>query len=249
MCGLATAHPKRSRQFRDFGLPRFARGERSLQQIRPPRRGQRLRLGLAPGGDLGVIAGEQNVRNRRGLRSRAAWYSADIRAGRSRNSLRCRIASLPITPGSRRTAASSSTSAASLAAGEHIIADRNLFEIARFDHPLVDAFETAADERRRRRRAASSRTRACVSGLPRGLMSKRGRAIVRRERGIEARGEHIGAHHHAGAAAGGRVVHAAMPAEAVGADIDASQGSRCRAPAHRRRAKARAGPETSRERA
>ncbi len=64
--------------------------------------------------------------------------------------------------------------------------------------------------------AASSRTRACVSGLPRGLI-KQARARIAWRRGMVDRfGKHIGAHHHARPAAGRRVVDRAVP---VGGEV------------------------------
>ena len=67
--------------------------------------------------------------------------------------------------------------------------------------------------------AASSRTRAWSSGLPRGLISSRGRGSSGGRHGVDGRGQHVGAQHHAGAAARGRIVHRAVPAEAVLADV------------------------------
>ena len=65
---------------------------------------------------------------------------------------------------------------------------------------------------------ASASTRACVSGVPRGDSRRRGRAIGRRR--VDGAAEHVGLHHHAGAAAGRRVVDAAMLVGCEGADID-----------------------------
>ncbi len=64
-----------------------------------------------------------------------------------------------------------------LAAGENIVADRDLLELAPVDHPLVDAFETPADDDQRLARPQVARTRSCVSGRPRGLIRRRGRSL------------------------------------------------------------------------
>ena len=67
--------------------------------------------------------------------------------------------------------------------------------------------------------STSARTRAWVSGAPRGDISRRGALIAGRCVRVEAGGEYVGAHHHAGAAASGRVVDRAMAADAVRADV------------------------------
>ena len=53
-----------------------------------------------------------------------------------------------MTPGSSRTHGVEQRHRGDLAAGKHVVADRNFFELARFDHPLVDALEAAADDER-----------------------------------------------------------------------------------------------------
>ena len=88
------------------------------QAPRGPRTGRagarREPLGLAsaPCGDPGVVAGNQHLGDRPLPRTPAAACNADARADRSRNFRPLPEASLPITPGSSRTTASSRTSAA-----------------------------------------------------------------------------------------------------------------------------------------
>ena len=151
-----------------------------------------------------------------------------------------------MTPGSSRTQASSSTMRGDFAAGQHVVADRDLFEPRGLDDPLVDALEPAADDDD----AGAGRQlahAACVSGLPRGLISSRGR------------GSSAGAPRRCAAAStsqrstmpgpppAGRVVHGAVAAEAVIADI--LRLERPEPPRQRiaRQRQARAGRETSRE--
>ena len=76
--------------------------------------------------------------------------------------------------------------------------------------------------------AASSRTRACVSGLPRGLISRRGRGSPSRRGAVDRLGQHIGAHHHARAAAGRRVVDRAVPVGREVADLHRLERPRAR---------------------
>ncbi len=86
--------------------------------------------------------------------------------------------------------------------------------------------------------AASSRTRACVSGLPRGLISSRGRGSPVGRGVVDRLGQNIGAHHHAGAAAGRRVVDGAVPVGGEIADLHGLErpGSGLQRPAGQRQA-------------
>ncbi len=67
--------------------------------------------------------------------------------------------------------------------------------------------------------AAHSRAFAWPKGLPRGTHDEARSRIVRSERRVEARGDDVGPHHHAGPPAGRRVVDCSMPPEPVLADV------------------------------
>ena len=127
-----------------------------------------------------------------------------------------------MTPGRSRTQASISDHGRDLAARQHVVADRDLFELPRLDHALVDALEPAAHDDRRPARARASATRACVSGAPRGVISRRGRVSSGADAASMRARQHVGLHHHAGAAAGRRVVDGAVPVGGVLADVAAS---------------------------
>ena len=70
----------------------------------------------------------------------------DIPAARRRSFLRRSRLSLPITPGQQPYAGVDQRHGGDFAARQHIIADRDLFQPARRDHPLVDPLEPAADQ-------------------------------------------------------------------------------------------------------
>ena len=91
-----------------------------------------------------------------------------------------------------------------LAAGQHVVADADLLGAARVEHALVDALVAAAQQHARR---ARPRARAPVLGQ-RPRRAATGRAAAARRRGADRRVEHVRPHHHAGAAAERRVVHA-----------------------------------------
>ena len=82
-----------------------------------------------------------------------------------------------------------------------------LDEIARVDDPLVDPFEARAQHHYARPRRPFARLRLAERRAARAHQQARARIGWNR---IERGGEHIRAHHHAGAAAGGRIVHGAM---------------------------------------
>ena len=100
--------------------------------------------------------------------------------------------------------------AGQFAAGEHVIANGDLLVAERFDHPLVDAFIVAADQRHRFVLRQPSGRRLIV-GLARrrekhhmGLAASLGGALGLH--GAQAVGDGLGVQHHAAAAAVGVVV-------------------------------------------
>ena len=210
-------------------------------QVRPALAGQPLGLGVAPGGDLAVIAGDEHLRDRPALPHlrpgvlrvfQQAVGEALLGAG----GLRAHDA------GHQPHAGIDQRHGGDLAAGQHVIADRDLFESARLDHPLVDALEAAADHdgagavRQRLDAGLRQRRAARATSAGEGAPSLR--------RGIERAGEHVGLHHHAGAAAGRRVVDGAVLVgrEARGCRRRRATTGRRRAPC--RRGSGRAVPET-----
>ena len=118
-------------------------------------------------------------------------------------------ASLPMTPGKQPHAGVEQRHGGDLAARQHVIADRDLLEAAGLDHPLVHALEAAADDDRaralRQRRAPAPASAARRAGSSAGA----GAVVGRDAASMRAR-QHVGAHHHAGAAAGRRVVDRAV---------------------------------------
>ena len=88
--------------------------------------------------------------------------------------------------------------------------------------------------------AASARTRLCVNGAPRGLIKMRGREAASAR--IDGARQHIGLHHHAGAAAGRRIVDAAVLVRGMLADVDRHRATRGLTPAPCRRGSAPSGP-------
>ena len=97
--------------------------------------------------------------------------------------------SFPITPGISRTQASISDQRGDLAAGQHVVADRDLLERPRRDQPLVDPLEAAAQHHRaiapgqRRRPGPASTARRAGSSAGEGgrrPAPRRSRAPARR---------------------------------------------------------------------
>ena len=125
-----------------------------------------------------------------------------------------------------------------LAAGQDIVADRNLLQGTRLDHPLVDAFEAAADDQctRPNRQLAHLGLRQRPSARAHQQPWPR---IAGRRGVVDRLGQNIGAHHHAGAAAGRRVVDGAVAVGGEIADLDRLQRPRSgfERPAGQRQAK------------
>jgi hypothetical protein len=100
---------------------------------------------LSPRRDLRMIPRSQHFGDRAPFPFTEVGYSADIREAPVRSSLPLRWKAAPITPGSRRTQASRITIAAELAAGQDIVADRDLLDRG-LEDPLVESLEAAAQE-------------------------------------------------------------------------------------------------------
>ena len=88
----------------------------------------------------------------------------------------------------------------------------------RFDHALIDALEarTKNDEARARRPFAGPRL---AEGLAARAHDQARPRVIRGKRCVEARGDDVRTHHHAGAAACGRIVDRPMATEAMLADV------------------------------
>src|SRR6185437_16809665 len=95
------------------------------------------------------------------------------------------------------------------------IAHGDLFQVPRLDGALVQPLEPPAEERDARTGGKFAYTRLRQRLAAWGEIDL-GRAVRRR---IERGTGHVGAHHHARTAAGWRVVHRAMFAEPVFADV------------------------------
>jgi hypothetical protein len=125
------------------------------------------------------------------------------------------------------------------AAGQHEVADRNVFVDARIEKALVDAFVAAADEdqaeRGLRRKFAHARIGQARAGRRQGNHARRraaGRAL-RRPRPLDGLCKRFGKHHHARATAERPVVHGAMVVRGEVARIEGGelpQALRQRAP-------------------
>ena len=122
-----------------------------------------------------------------------------------------------MTPGSRRTQASSSASAAISPPDKMKVAERYFLEAARLDQALVDAFKACAHNDN-----SQPVRELCGPALPERQAARthqQTRARVMRE-AVECVRKHIGLHHHAGPAAGGRVVDGAMFVGRMRANVD-----------------------------
>ena len=182
-------------------------GQIGRPEVRAALPGEPFGLGAAPVRDLAVVA-RQSARPGSARPSKTGGrvycgYSSSPSAKLSS----AIEASLPMTPGSSRTQASSSAIAAGLPAGEHEIAERNFLELARLDQPLIDALEAAADDH-----DAEPGGQHCRPSLRQRCAARahqQARAMVVRN-GVERARQHVRLHHHAGPAAGRRVVHGAV---------------------------------------
>ncbi len=218
-----------------------------LEQIRPPRFGQRARLSLTPTGDLAMIAGQQNFGNFTALEDAWLGVMRIFKQAVLEAFFRTRFF-LAHDAGQQAHNRIEQYQRRGLAAREHVIANGDLFQIARFDQPLVDTLKAPANDRGARPsgQVADARLRQRFSAW---AHEQPWAVIIRRQRRIEACGEHIGAHHHAGATTGRRVIDIAMFAEPMRADVDRFKLPDARASTRRRPTTDPAIPETSQERA
>jgi len=116
--------------------------------------------------------------------------------------------------GIRRTDASISAWAA-ISPRQHEIADRDFLDLPRGNHPLVQPLEAAAQQD-----CAGPETSAFTApGQRRAARREIDQRAARTLHRIDSGSRHVGAHHHAGATAGGRIVHRAVLADAVLADV------------------------------
>ena len=176
-------------------------------QIRTPGAGERLRFGLAPLGDLAVIARKQNLRDR---------AAAPLPDG-------C-IAGVPVArsapPRWRRSPARWAANARwhpawpapRSAPGQDKIAKADFFNVRLIQHPLIHPLEPSAKQGDT---VGCGQRRAVfwVKGAPRGDAYTTGqRAIGGRTGGRNGKrpSHHVCAQHHASAATRRRVVHVAM---------------------------------------
>ena len=125
----------------------------------------------------------------------------------------------PITPGSSRMQASSSMSAAG-SPPDRTTSPTETSSISRAAKMRSSKPSKRPHSRITPGPAASSRTRACVSGLPRGVMAMTGRARLVRLSVIDRRAQHIDPQHHSRAAARRRVVDGAVLVDREVADLD-----------------------------
>ena len=129
------------------------------------------------------MAGQQHLRHGAALPVLRARVVRVFQQAVARSSPRSAISPPPITPGSSRTQASSSASAASSPPESTKSPRRDLVELARLDHALVDALVAAAEQRRRRARRRG-RARSAWSSAGRAAS---GRSAARPGRAVDAR--------------------------------------------------------------
>ena len=173
--------PRKDRFLNGFGERPTGRAGGPGSAFPPPPAARRPTLPWSPDRSTSGMSGPPRS---------AAGCIAGIRAAPRQSSRPPPDSSLPMTPGSSRTQASISTMAASLAAREHVVADRHLFQVPPGDHALVDALEPAAhhddagsggklaDPRLRQRRPA--RRSSAGAGADRRRQPRRWRRRARR---------------------------------------------------------------------
>ena len=133
---LSACHPL------DFG-PFFGLFVRLVgrPEVRPALGGEPLGLGAPPRLDLGVVAGGEHLRDRLTLEDRWPRVLRIFKQSVGEAFLG-RRGLLAHDAGQQPHAGIEQRQRGDLAAGEHEIAERNLFQSARLDQPLVDALET-----------------------------------------------------------------------------------------------------------
>ena len=122
-----------------------------------------------------MVAGGQDLRDRHGPRTPAGRVYCGYSSSPSREAFLGAGGLLAHDAGQQPDAGVEQRQRGDLAAGQHVIADRDFLEAARRDHPLVDALEAAAQDDGAGAGGELGAPGACVSGAPRGLISRRGR--------------------------------------------------------------------------
>src|SRR6185503_9885289 len=96
---------------------------------------------------------------------------------------------------------------------------RDFLHVPGFDHALIQTLETAAKEDGTAAFGKLAHALLGKWGAARGQVDQRARCVSDRRQRVERGGGDIGAHDHAGTSAGGRVVHGAVAAEPVIANV------------------------------
>ena len=149
-----------------------------FREVGPALAGDPQRFLAPPSGDAGVIAGQQNVGDRAPLpfaraRIMGIFEQAAIR------SFPARQFRLAHHAGQQADAGVEHGERRDLAAGQDVVADRD-FVRSRASITRSSTPSKRAQTMTRPGPAAHSRAWACVNGLPRGLISRRGRGIRQR---------------------------------------------------------------------
>src|SRR5262249_8235233 len=175
-------------------------------------------LGAAPGRDLGMVAAGEHGRDGTALPELRPGILRVFEQAVAEALLRAR-GLLAHDAGEKPDAGVEQGEGCNLPTREHVVADRNFLEATPFDQALVDALEAAAEDH-----GAGPVGQRCDPTLgerdpARAHHEARARIAGGRYR-VHSAGEHVGAHHHAGSAAGGRVVDGAVLVGRVRADVD-----------------------------
>src|SRR5262245_53455398 len=126
-----------------FGLA--GAGQMRRPQIRAAYAGKPLRLGAAPGRDLGMVAAGEDGGDRTALPKPRPGVLRVFEQAVAEALLRAR-GLLAHDAGQEPDAGVDEGEGRNLPTGKHVIADRNLLEGAPFDQALVDALEAAAED-------------------------------------------------------------------------------------------------------
>src|SRR5450830_1644642 len=215
--GLASFYDKAQRLSPSaFGLGLgLLSGQIGLPEVRAPLPGPPLSLRPPPLGDLGVVAGQQHLRDRLPPPDRRPSVLRVFQQAVGEAFLGGR-GLLAHDARQQPDAGVEHAKRRDFPAGEHEIAERDFLQGARRDQPLVDALEAGADDH---------------NALARGQLScpllrewraarahQQARTLIVGD-SIERAGEHVRLHHHAGPTAGRRVVDGAMLVGGVRADV------------------------------
>ena len=172
-------------------------------------------FGAAPGGDGGVVAGQQHVRYPAALPVGGAGVVGVFQQMRGEAFVGGAVGGAH-DAGQQADDGVQHDQGGELAAGQHVVADGEFFHRVGVDDALVDAFVAAAEQDE-----AGGGGVALGVGLGEGAAARgeeHARAVVGDggQRGVD----HVGAHHHAGAAAERGVVHCPVPVGGEVADVD-----------------------------